>query len=500
MPVSVEAAESPWPRLLLLLLMVACVTLNVIWVGKAAPAFGAFDEANHLARIFAYAEYASHDGADPVLDQPVQWPPLFHRLAACWWAATGYSHLALQLAWTAMLLLLLWAVYLLGTQLAGRWAGLIAAVFTATAPEVANYGRAVTLELPLALSVAWAMTALGRSEGLRRKIPTALFGFCAGLAWLSKGYAPVYLLGPMIVALIWGGPRTDWKKLGAANPWINALLAAVIGSAVAAWWYGGRLGALLKTLGGHVAVYHQTAMQADGSWSVAAATWGMFGPLVPILFLVGLIVLWPRRRETPFFAELLAWVFVPAVVFATAPATYSRFLMPAIPAVAILAAIALTRIDRQALRRVLTVLLVGGAIALHLGLSLMPRQSAQKLHLFARPPVTLPGAYELASRAAAGGTVLVVVRADHPYLPPGMLGYLVRLADDNVVIHLADARSGETASFDDYLLDAKSVLLLDTTGQTAAFADDETWQETASRQWTYGMQQYQLTFFARSDD
>jgi len=422
--------------------------LNLYWTGKAQPSFGGFDEVNHLGRIFRHAEYLAGSGDDPLPSQPLQWPPLIHRLAARLWMATGYSHQALKIAWSAMYGLLLIAAFLLGRELAGPWAGLLTAALTGAAPPVTDYARAITLDLPLAVTVAWAMWALIKARGFRSFTGSLLFGLLAGVSCLTKAYAPAYWSAPALFALFLGGPRRDLLQKHYRNPLFNLAAAVVVGAVCVSRWYGRRLGQWLGVLTGHLDVYRQTPGRLDGAWPIHWAIYGHFGPVLILVFLLGLVLAWPYRRKVAGVWELLAGVVAAAALFALAPTTYDRFMMPTIPAVTALAALVLCRRRSAALRLMAIGILTAAALALQIALAVWPLGAAGAFRLFAHPPQAFPGAeraVEIAAAAAGGDEVLVLDEARHPYLPGEMLGYLVRLAGERARIIVVDAeRQSET--------------------------------------------------------
>lgn len=440
-PNRIPGADPRFAYLWLAAVILLGIGLNLHWVRQAPPSFGGFDEVNHLGRIFRFAEFFAGRGEDPLPSQPLQWPPLVHRLAARLWLATGYSHFALKIAWSMMYGLLLLAAFLLGRELAGPWAGLLAAVLTAAAPPVNDYTRAVTLDLPLAMTVAWAMWALVKACGFRRYGYSLLFGLFAGVSCLTKGYAPVYWLAPVFFALLFGGPRCDLRQKLFRNPLCNLSAAVLVGVVMISRWYGWRMGQWLGVLSGHVDVYRQASGRLDGAWPIHHAIYGHFGPVLLLVFLLSLVstIFW--RRKTVGAWELLWGIVTSAAVFATAPTTYDRFLMPTVASAAALAAFGLIGLRPAILRVGSIFLLTMAALAMQIALAVWPLGAAEALRLFAHPPRAFPEAdraVEITAAAAECDELLVIDQARHPYLPGDMLGYLVRLAGDRARIIVVD--------------------------------------------------------------
>lgn len=474
--------------LLAILLLVALAAPVVLAAGDAEIHDRA--EAQHLARVFAYAEYLAHQGPDPSPDQPVHWPPTFSRLAARFWLATGYSPMAPALLWSLFWALLLLAVYLLGKELADAWTGLLAATLAAGSAPLVYYARLVTLDLPLAMAVAWAMLCLVQSQGLRRVAPAVFFGIAAAVACLAKGYAPVYLLPPALIALLLGGPVADWNKRGYHNPVFNAAVAGAFAALVISWWYSGRIGELAVTLGDElVAGPNMNLAQTDFAWFLVAAG---------VLLFLGLALAWPHRRTLRVLTELSVWVMVPAILFTGAPARFAQLMLPVFPAVAVLAAVGLSLLPLERLRRGITVVLATLALLSFVVFLFSPAVSPAPWR-DGEAPATLPDI----ARTALAESPLVVVGAAGGQPPARTLGYLMRVAQPETPLPVTDLdvdHETVVAEVLDQLLSVRTVLLLTRDGLPAEFAADfSAFAPAEQAPWSIAGQKVTLEIWRRKD-
>lgn len=498
-----HAPRTAWlPVALVAGLAVFCVLLNLQWERRGAPSFGGFDEVNHLGRIFAFAEQQDGRAVNVERDQPLHWPPPFHEIAAQVWRATGHSHLALKALWWAMYALLIAVAFLLAREFTDRWGALLAATLTATALPVATYSRVISLDMPLTLTVAVTLLALVRSRGFRHLAWSVGFGIAAGTSCLAKGYAPVYWLAAAAVAFFVGGSWRDLNKKGYENPLFNLAIGSVFGAFTISWWYGGKMAQWLAVLTGHVSVYQDAGGRIDGAWSIPTMLYGDLGPLFWLLLIAGVVLAWPLRRARRGVYEMSVFVVVPPVLFAVAPTTYARFVMPVVIGAATLFAAGLRALPWPRATRAIAWAVAVLALALHTGLALSPYRAAEALGLFAHAAQSDAQAVSLTRQAAAVGPLVVIDDAWHPYLPGAMVGYLVRLADGDVPVTVADTARDDEATVVAALGDvpsAQAVLLL---REGATLAIDETvladFTVVERAQWAYGARRPRLELWTRN--
>jgi len=383
------------------------------------PAVATPDEAATLARVFAFAAHTRLGAPDPAVDLPLHVPPTYLRFMAKLLMYGGQRHGVLSAMWIVFALLLLSATYMLGRHFGGPWAGLFAAALAAGAAPLPPFTVHLTLDLPLAVAVAWANLTLVQAQGLRRIGPTIVFGLLAAAACLAKGYAPVYLFFPAFTALFFGGPVGDFNKRGYHNPLLNAGIAAAFASLAISWWYGGALGELTQSLAGQ---WRATSPAAP--WRIAGEVLGLWTTL---LFLLGASLAWIYRRPLPGMFELFVWLLVPAFLFAPASADYDKFLLPALPAAAAPLGVLLARRLADDARR--TKLLRAALLALLFVMALLQPGLLQRLQ--ERTPAAQRLLADdaklrapLAEALHAGAQRIVIVdRGGHPHAPAGWLAY-----------------------------------------------------------------------------
>jgi 4-amino-4-deoxy-L-arabinose transferase-like glycosyltransferase len=229
------AANKPLVLLVALCVVMLATSAAAIVVHRKDGAMN-IDEAGYLS--MSVTDYSALRSGGPVqlvrsvLSQPTQ-APLVPLLSSLVYAGAGRPSVvgayAVQLL--ALLLLILTA-YAIGAMLAGRWAGLVAALTVTALPIVLNYVRDYMFALPAAAAAMVALWAALRSDLLQRKWFTVVWGAALGAMILSRTMTIAFLPGFALVAILqlFASPRRRRSLTGLACG-----LAA--GLVVAGPWY-----------------------------------------------------------------------------------------------------------------------------------------------------------------------------------------------------------------------------------------------------------------------
>jgi 4-amino-4-deoxy-L-arabinose transferase-like glycosyltransferase len=362
-------------------------------------------------------------------------PILFHWLAAVPCAIAGFSEGAVRLPSAIAGAALVGWTAALGVQLFGAPAGLVGGALLATTPALFNRARVAR---PDALFVLLFSLALGLAfrwwrDGRRRDASLALA--CLGAATLAKG--PV---GPVLFALtvggflFWQGDLRRVREL-ATGPGLLALAVLGLGWYVVALAGWGEtfvrehlVGRYLRNLAGGL-VTGQSYSHRPLSYHLRFYFLHLPAIALPWtpLALVTLWQAWRRDRlADPRLRFLLCWVAAPVVAFTPAEWKLRYYLLPVLPAVALMAApsvVALWRRPPRPLARPVATLAAALAVgattvvvaALAAGRITLARSDRQTLDALL---ATVPGGAAVAlgtlGLLAGGLTVLAASRAWRP--------------------------------------------------------------------------------------
>ena len=207
----------------------------------------------------------------------------------------------------------------LGRRAYGDAAGWVAGAATAVATAHVAYSHAAVTDVPLTLGVtaALALAAAGRIE---------LAGIAAGLAASAK-YPGVFLALPIVVAG-WG----SWRRIGVATALAVGAFALtspfVVLHPVQAWEDASRVQRLARAGWLGFENDHPTPL------AFLDRLWASLGPFL-VLALVGVVVALVRRRRADLV--LASFVLVYYAQLLTLDAHFDRYVLPLVPALAVLA-------------------------------------------------------------------------------------------------------------------------------------------------------------------
>jgi len=268
----------------------------------------------------------------PYIDKPV----LFFAAAAAVMEILGPTELAARLVpflcAMATALLVGWC----GGRWYGREAGWVAGIAAAVAPLPLAFSRIVIIDSLLALLVTSALLAFhtaveARVAGRPERMWTLIAWAAIGLGILTKG--PVALAVPLMVAT----PYALWRRASWAvwNPLGPVLMVALIAPWV--WFMEDRLPGYLQ----YVAIT-ETWQRLSSDELQRTQPWWYF----LIIAGVGFFPWWPlalgRRRldggTDPRRVFLFLWLVLPLVFFSLSRSKLPQYILPLMPAVALLLA------------------------------------------------------------------------------------------------------------------------------------------------------------------
>ena len=246
-PIAEPGRKEPWflrlaPWLLIGGLVVFHAANNWIWLSENVTLTG-WDKPRHLAHSLNYARMLNpvtiQSLFEVMVSDPVR-PPLFPSSAAPLYWLLGWSTDIAAMVNVVYMAILLAATYGIGWQWGRRRLGLVSIALLACFPMFYAMSRHFYLEFALTAMVALTVFLLLATDSFQRRGTTLLFGLSLGLGLLTKRTFAVFVIGPVIIAILAAGllpalwqrvqqrPRMHWKR---------ACLAILGGLMLAAVWY-----------------------------------------------------------------------------------------------------------------------------------------------------------------------------------------------------------------------------------------------------------------------
>ncbi|MBI3664816.1 MAG: glycosyltransferase family 39 protein [Acidobacteria bacterium] len=290
-------------------------------------------------------------------------------------------------------------LFLLGRRLFSAGVGLAAVVFYQTMPLAYGLARVFMPDYGLAALVVIWLYYLAASDRLRRGSAIFALGVVSGLGLLMKILFPVYVAAPLLVVLLRRrkekpepAEEAFWLwRFGARHPLV-ALAAPCL--ALAASWYPFHLGTILRYAweAGYGEIGSQYSDAGVARWIVQVINEGMssyYAAAFGMLGLAALALVRPPHVAGPSgrgdrAGLLLGWIVPPLLAIVAGRNREIRFILPVLPAFALLLAASVFRLGRRPAVQALLVALLA-IVPLRLFAVLSSHSSVPQHHGFEHP-------------------------------------------------------------------------------------------------------------------
>jgi 4-amino-4-deoxy-L-arabinose transferase-like glycosyltransferase len=360
------------PPVLLAGLVLALLAASVAWllVNRHGGAMD-IDEAGYLRMSLNDFDALRHGGlgalATTVDSQPTQAPlvPLLSSLA--YFVAGRPSFLGAFVVQLLAYAIVIVATYSIGSLLTNRWAGLVAALAVASLPLMLDYTHDYSFAVPAAAAATVAIWAALRSDRMRLKRFTIVWGIAVGAMVITRTMTIAFLPSFALLAVLHviGSPQRKRSLIGVvcglgaaalvAGPWYSAQ-----GSSVWQYLTSYGYGAASAQQGVARSLLSPTSWLSSAVWEVNSH---VYLPLAVVLLvgavaLVTTLVMRLLRHRLPTVQTAIGspWLNLAVVVAGGLLALQSTrnggsgFSGPILPAMLVLAvsAIATVRLGRRA--------------------------------------------------------------------------------------------------------------------------------------------------------
>ncbi len=225
---------------------------------------------------------------------------------------------------------LLLSMYGIGSLVAGRAVGLLSALFISFCPLVFGHSRVAMLDYPLMCLVALSVYLALKTKGFSSLRYSVFLGLACAAAQWTKETAFLFLLPALMYYFFKGSVSGD--KKGRHNAALNFSVALGIFLLLSSFVYLKPLSAVLRDI--YFAKVFLISHNPDPLYYFRSFLFEGVGPVVFFASLPFFIsyVMHIRQREKVFFV----WFFVPLVLFSISVNKVSRFLLPVLPAYALI--------------------------------------------------------------------------------------------------------------------------------------------------------------------
>src|SRR5438093_7137124 len=353
---------------LILLLAVAAFVAAVAPALRETGTPPGWDQSVHLRDSLVYERILRHPsvlaggvlgailhGSEdfPLLTPSGYYPPLVPGITALLYRVAGRSYETAMATQVLFLVVLVFGTWALGNRLLGAPVGIVAGLMLLAAPGIRLNAEEYMLDLPLAAMVVVSMLPLLASDGFARSDRSLVFGVLAGAGMLTKWTWFLFLALPVILVLGTGLAAPSETSVPRSRRWGHFALALAAGVLVAAPYYVPILPILVdKTIvhAGGAADGVASPLTAAALYHLEALPRRLLGWPMTITAVVGILAFLWRGRETREARTLLVtWALSLYAIFTFAVANkQSRYLLPWIPVVLLMAAGGLVALWRRA--------------------------------------------------------------------------------------------------------------------------------------------------------
>lgn len=374
MPRSADSVASRQPlaaRVLLALLTAVFVLSSAAWIHlDTVPPL--WDSAHYLWESDLLYKDLTREGPMAMLERFAtslgEKAPLITALPIPAYALLGESHAAARFTNLVFIVVACVALYGFGRRSGGPMVGLLSVLIVNTYPIVAGMSRQYLVEYALmTFTIVWMYLLVVWEDREGRGILWG-FGVLAGFGLLLKITFPLYVGVPTL----W----IAWRKFAGGRPLvrvaIDLICIAFIAVPIAAIWYAQNLFRVLGfaasagfgSLGRPYGSGPVLSLEALSQYWLKLINIGISFGFLALTVALGLILLAGRRQtrasddrmpqrpsmDGSRLVLLLLWLIVPFLVLSFAVNKDPRYLVPSLPALAVLTAYGLTRIPWRGLR------------------------------------------------------------------------------------------------------------------------------------------------------
>lgn len=305
---------------------------------------------------------ATHHWITPQLDPGVPFwgkPPFSFWLTAISFKIFGINEFAARLPSLILSLLTVYLIYILGTKLKDQTLGLSSAIILSTTGLFLGSAGSVMTDPSLVFSMTLSMVSLAMSFLVESKKDKKCWGYLffisIGISFMAKG--PIGWVLTFLPIMIWCIWHKQWKYLKINLPWGTGILLTLM---IAIPWYflaEQATPGFLKYffIGEHWQRFVQKGWTGDLYGSAHAQPKGMIWLMMipaamPWIFLLAAMAVWcfknkdvrlRKLKDDVWLSYLVFWLLSPLLFFSLAGNILITYLLPSLPAFAILMAAAL---------------------------------------------------------------------------------------------------------------------------------------------------------------
>jgi hypothetical protein len=261
--------------------------------------------------------------------------------------------------------ILLFSVYFIAKTIFDRQTGIIAMFLVSMYPLIFESSRQYSLDFPLTAVVALSIFILLKTAYFTNTFFSILLGIISGIAMLIKGQFVLFFIWPLIVILS-GCLFKKSEKKNFKTILFNVIIFFIIAAATASIWWFNKLGIAGRGFIEHIMsknkfLESKTVMDMYSFdfyfYHLRKLVSSSIGYPLSAVFIISLFYLTKSRFK--YKVLMMAWILVPFILFSVLfVIKHDRFLMPILPAIAILSALGIRQLKSKILKTSVIVFII----------------------------------------------------------------------------------------------------------------------------------------------
>lgn len=298
--------------------------------------------------------------APPPFVNTGHWPPFFHISSAILNIFLGTSYISSIMVNIVYFLILLFSIYFTGLKLFNKNTGISAVILISMYPMVFRYSRIFGPDFALLAMVCLSICLLLYTEHFRNRKFSILFGFSLGLGMLTKWTFVLFLMGPLIFIFFNSFLTKIKQEFYLKQRVLNFILSLIIAVVISLFWYSPAFFVVIKrsTIFLSSMFFYLSEPNAELipgrlirldkflSYPFFLVNEGI--SLLFFTFFLIILFFYLLRAKNRLF--LILWFIFPYLILSLPLSKEGRFMLPALPAIALISASGFQNIGSKKMR------------------------------------------------------------------------------------------------------------------------------------------------------
>lgn len=324
----------------------------------------------------------------------IYWPNFVYLSSTVFSLFFDNSLFIIKMTMLIYFLTVLFSTYFIAKTILDRQLGIIAMFLVSMYPLIFESSRQYSLDFPLTAIVTLSVVLLLKTVYFTNTFFSVLLGIVSGIGMLIKGQFILFFIWPLMIIL----SSVIFRKSENKNLKIillNIIIFFAIATAIALFWWFNKVGNSGRGFIEHIASNNKFLESGNINkmhsldfylYHLRALVSSSIGYLLSVVFIISLFYLVKRRLQYKIL--LMTWMLIPFALFSLLfVIKHDRFLMPILPAVAIVSALGIRQLKNKVLKTSVMVFMISASLMQYFGLSYFYGRYKYNAKIMKIPPI-----------------------------------------------------------------------------------------------------------------